>query len=84
MKYKKLSSKMKLKRLFIFILIIILLGLLAYYYPNIESLATGKSISNANQEYPREPATVIRVVDGDTIETDLGTIRLLGINTPKV
>ncbi len=26
---------------------------------------------------------VIRIVDGDTIETDLGKIRLLGINTPE-
>ena len=28
-------------------------------------------------------AFVIRIIDGDTIETDIGKIRLLGINTPE-
>jgi len=31
----------------------------------------------------REYANVTRIIDGDTIETNLGTIRLLGINTPE-
>ena len=38
---------------------------------------------NAIIDYPRENATVLRVIDGDTIETDLGIIRLLGINAPE-
>lgn len=28
--------------------------------------------------------TVMRVIDGDTIETELGTIRLIGVNTPEI
>lgn len=33
--------------------------------------------------YPLEFANLNRIIDGDTIETSLGTIRLLGINTPE-
>ena len=33
--------------------------------------------------FSRERVLVERVIDGDTIETSLGTIRLLGINTPE-
>jgi len=77
---------MKLKRLFIFLIIIVLLGFLAYYYPLVQSLTTGKSISN-NPEYQKEPAVVTRVVDGDTIHVNINgtdeTIRLLGMNTPE-
>ncbi|MCT9821139.1 thermonuclease family protein [Microbacterium sp. W1N] len=29
------------------------------------------------------PATLVRVVDGDTIETSAGTVRLIGIDTPE-
>ncbi|MDP2925490.1 MAG: hypothetical protein Q8N99_03905 [Nanoarchaeota archaeon] len=36
------------------------------------------------QEYQKESAIVNRVIDGDTIETDNGTIRLLGINNKEV
>lgn len=80
---------MKLKRLLIFILIIILLGLLAYYYPQIQSLATGKSISNNdnNINYQKETAFVTKIVDGDTIHATVNgkeeIIRMLGINTPE-
>lgn len=31
----------------------------------------------------KELATVTRIIDGDTIETDLGIVRLIGINTPE-
>ncbi len=31
----------------------------------------------------RETVFVDRVIDGDTIETSIGTVRLLGINTPE-
>lgn len=78
---------MKLKRLFIFVVIIILLGLLAYYYPYIQSTVSGKAISSNSQDYQKEPAFVTRVVDGDTIEVrlenNLQKVRLLGINTPE-
>ena len=78
---------MKLKRIFIFLLIIILLGLLAYFYPTVQSLATGNTISSTNTNYSKEPAVVTRVVDGDTIHVNINrtneTIRLLGINNPK-
>jgi endonuclease YncB( thermonuclease family) len=33
---------------------------------------------------PGENANVIRVIDGDTIVTDRGTVRLIGINTPEL
>ncbi len=33
--------------------------------------------------YPLEFANLERIIDGDTIETSLGTIRLLGINSPE-
>ena len=69
---------MKLKRLLVFLLIIILLGFLAYYYPKF----TGESISN-NQEYEKENCFVNRVIDGDTLVCSNQTIRLLGINTPE-
>lgn len=32
---------------------------------------------------PREEAMFISVVDGDTLETDLGTVRIIGIDTPE-
>jgi len=67
---------MKVKRLVVFFLILISLALLSIYQP----VLTGKAI---HTEYEREPALVLRVIDGDTIETDIGTIRLLGINTPE-
>jgi len=33
--------------------------------------------------YEQEKANLTRVIDGDTIETSIGKIRLLGINTPE-
>jgi len=79
---------MNLKRLIIFVLIIIFLGFLAFFYPQVESLATGNSISNQDN-YQQESAFVNNVIDGDTIVVsgpDIGNnihIRLLGINNPK-
>lgn len=72
---------MKTKRILIFLIIIIALGFLAYYYPRL----TGEAVNdnNNNIEYQREDVFVNRVIDGDTIETSNGTIRLLGINTPE-
>lgn len=72
---------MKIKRLFIFVIILILLGILAYYWPQI----TGKTVVNNDKaDYEKETVFAIRVIDGDTIETDLGNIRLLGLNNKKL
>jgi micrococcal nuclease len=74
------------KRLFVFLLIIILLGLLSVYWPNI----TGNAINNQQQtNYQRENAVVTKIVDGDTIHVRINgnnkdeIIRFLGINTPE-
>ncbi len=79
---------MKLKRLLAFLLIILLLAILSYYYPYLQSAISGKSVSSSsNIEYQKETAFVTRIVDGDTIHVDINgtdeTIRLLGINTPE-
>lgn len=67
------------KRLLVFVIIIFLLGLLSIYYPKL----TGEAIN----EYEKEKAVVVRVIDGDTIEAEINDsiqkIRLLGINTPE-
>jgi len=61
---------MKLLKILIFLLIFSNFVLLGYVS------STGKVILNEN-------AVLIRVIDGDTIETNLGKVRLLGINTPE-
>ncbi len=66
---------MKVKRFLVFLIIIIILIDLAYFYPKL----TGKSAGS----YRMEIVNLTRVIDGDTIETELGKIRLLGINTPE-
>jgi micrococcal nuclease len=73
---------MQIKKLFLFLLIILVLALISIYWPTL----TGKSVSN-NQEYPKEKVFVNRIIDGDTIVVsgnEIGEnihIRLLGINT---
>lgn len=67
---------MKYFRLLIFFIIIIGLSVFSIIYPKL----TGRAIE---PEYEKESAMLIRVIDGDTIETDLGKVRLLGINTPE-
>ena len=71
---------MKVKRLLVFLIVILLLSFLAVYYPHF----TGKSILDS-QNYEKEQAFVTRVVDGDTLVYRIGNIsqscRLLGINT---
>ncbi|MDD5193265.1 MAG: thermonuclease family protein [Candidatus Nanoarchaeia archaeon] len=70
-----------IKRLFTFFIIVILLGILAYYYPNF----TGESVKDSGSGYEKEPAFFTRAIDGDTIEVEINgnkeKIRLLGINT---
>jgi len=57
----------------IIILLLIFLSGAGYYQ------LTGDVTKNS----PLVDANVIRIVDGDTIETSLGNVRLLGINTPE-
>ncbi|MBD3252582.1 hypothetical protein GF386_02535, partial [Candidatus Pacearchaeota archaeon] len=64
-----------IKRVLIFVLILLSILLIGFYYPYL----TGKAVV----EYEPEEAFVKEVVDGDTIRTDIGEIRLLGINTPE-
>lgn len=70
---------MQYKRLIIFILVLIFLGVLSVYYPYL----TGEIVKKQDIEYEREQVSVTRVIDGDTVETDNGTVRLLGVNTPE-
>lgn len=60
-------------------MIVLTLFVLAFYYEDFkEDLGiTGKSLETGEQ------AILLRVIDGDTIETSLGKVRLLGINTPE-
>jgi endonuclease YncB( thermonuclease family) len=34
-------------------------------------------------EFPRDPAVVTRWIDGDTLDTTLGRVRVLGMDTPE-
>ena len=72
---------MKLKRLSVFVLIIILLGILSIYYDSISNKITKEN------EYDFEEAFVIEIIDGDTIIVMINDskveIRFLGINTPE-
>ena len=60
-------------RLLIFVGVIFGLSLISIYYPSF----------NGDVIYEKKSAIVLRVIDGDTIETDSGKIRLLGVNTPE-
>jgi len=40
---------------------------------------TGKAVYDENIEY----ANITKIIDGDTLDTDIGRVRLLGINTPE-
>lgn len=64
----------------IFILVILILSVIAVFYPQ----STGQAIK---QEYARETAILERVIDGDTlvyrIDNQSYNCRLLGINTPE-
>jgi len=64
---------MKTLNILLFFLISITFILLGFLF----SQFTGKAI------YQLEKANLTRVIDGDTIDTNLGKIRLLGINTPE-
>jgi len=67
-----------LKRVLIFLVIVILLGVLSVYYPYL----TGEAVFDSGN-YEKEKCFVERVIDGDTLVCDNETIRLLGIDTPE-
>ena len=68
-----------LKRVLIFLIIIILLGALSVFYPYL----TGEKQINP-VEYEKERCFVNRIIDGDTLVCNNETIRLLGINNIEV
>lgn len=79
---------MKIKRLLIFLLVLLALALFSIYYPSIQKAIN--PTGNAVQEsYVEENATLVRVIDGDTIVVngeEIGNdvhVRLLGINAPE-
>ncbi len=67
-----------LKRVLIFIGIILGLSLLSIFYPYLTGEAVFDSVA-----YEKEKCFVNRVIDGDTLVCDNETIRLLGIDTPE-
>lgn len=71
---------MSIKRVLVFLIIIILLGALSVFYPY---LTGEKSIKGV--EYERETIFVERVIDGDTLVDSNGVVyRLLGIDNIEV
>ena len=76
-----------LKRLVIFLFIILVLALLSFYWPNLTGMASSLSADNKNSEIVKEFGVVTKIVDGDTIHVKIEgedeIIRLLGINTPE-
>jgi endonuclease YncB( thermonuclease family) len=68
----KKSQKQKL-RILLYVLIIINFILIGFLFAR----PTGKAV------YTMVKTNVTRVIDGDTIITELGKVRLLGVNTPE-
>lgn len=68
---------MALKRVLIFLGIILFLASLSIFYPY---LTGEKEIA---KDYEKESCFVNRVIDGDTLVCNNETIRLLGIDTPE-
>jgi len=64
---------MKVKRLLVFLIVIIFLINLAYFYPKL----TGKGV------YGVEIVNITKIIDGDTVEAGIDKVRLLCINTPE-
>ena len=63
---------MKTLKILVFLLVFSTFILLGFVFQH-----TGKVV------YEKENAIVTRIIDGDTIETSIGKVRLLGINTPE-
>jgi len=69
-----------LKRVILFLGIVIGLGVLSIFYPYL----VGEEEWNAkNKVYEKQNCFVNRVIDGDTLVCDNESIRLLGIDTPE-
>jgi len=65
---------MNLKKLLI-IFLVILSGVFYYYLTLPYANTTGNII--------KQNTDVLRIIDGDTVDTGLGKVRLLGVNTPE-
>ena len=70
---------MKNPKIFLFFLIILFFFCLGYLITNIEN--SGKITKNTES---KQIALVNRTIDGDTIDTNLGRVRLLGINNKRL
>ncbi len=67
-----------IKRLLIFVMVLMILGLTSVALPDDFSFREMGGV-----EHSLESVKVLRVIDGDTLETSLGRVRVLGINTPE-
>ncbi len=68
-----------IKRVLVFLLIILVLVVLSVFYPYL----TGEK-SFGSVDYEKEQCFVNRVIDGDTLVCNNDTIRLLGIDNKEV
>lgn len=64
---------MKALKILLFLIILINFILLGFLFSQFSSRVI----------YEPEKANITRAIDGDTIDTDIGRVRLLGINTPE-
>jgi endonuclease YncB( thermonuclease family) len=69
-------KKIKIRPIDRLIIILAVLALISLFYPAIDNFL-GDAFS------ARQEITVTRIVDGDTIDSSIGKIRFLGINTPE-
>ena len=67
---------MNLKTKIILLVLLILVGVFLAFSPNLDKKLEGYLVSS-------ETAFIDRVIDGDTVESNGTSIRLLGINTPE-
>jgi len=58
------------------IIVFLILAIFSLFYPPIDNFLE-------NTFSAKESVLVERVIDGDTVETEIGNIRFLGINTPE-
>jgi micrococcal nuclease len=75
-KQKENKNKRKSIKSLVALLVILVLALIAVNYSFLDRTLT-------NFIGGKENVLVERIIDGDTIETDIGNVRFLGINTPE-
>jgi micrococcal nuclease len=63
------------KRFIILCIVLLIFLVISAYEP--------ESTSDTIKDFKKEPALVLEIIDGDTIKTDIGEVRLLGVNTPE-